>query len=118
MDFSALSLENKDPSVKTLKTLLIKFIKGGGGIFPACTRKKLAISAQAQQYHEWEVVIGLLILFRHFSDCFTLQIDSVFKTFDRFFELNQDVKEKYTKDKGTSSNGWDALERERFVIPC
>ena len=90
----------------------------GRGIFPACTHKRLAISAQVQQYHEWEVVIGLLILFYQFSDCFTLQIDSVFKTFDRFFELNQDVKEKYTKDKGTSSNGWDALERERFVIPC
>ena len=64
------------------------------------------------------VVIDLLILFRQFSVCYTSKIDTVFKTYDRFFEFSQDVKEKYTKDKGTSSSGWDALERERYAVPC
>ena len=52
------------------------------------------------------------------SDCFTLQIDSVFKTYDKFFELSPAVKQKYAKIEGISPNGWDALERERCVTSC
>ncbi|KAJ7333562.1 hypothetical protein OS493_017100 [Desmophyllum pertusum] len=43
-------------------------------------------------------------------------IDSVFETYDKFFDLSLDVKQKYTKDKGTSPNGWDAIERESTNI--
>lgn len=46
---------------------------------------------------------------------FTLQIDSVFETYDTFFNLHVQVKEKYAKKEGTSPNGWDAIERERWV---
>jgi len=44
------------------------------------------------------------------------QIDTVFETYDKFFALSVDVKQKYTKEEGTSPNGWDALERERCII--
>ena len=37
---------------------------------------------------------------------------------DMFFNLDPKVKSKYAKKKGTSPNGWDALERERFEILC
>lgn len=46
---------------------------------------------------------------------FTLQIESVFETYDTFFNLHVQVKEKYAKKEGTSPNGWDAIERERWV---
>ena len=45
----------------------------------------------------------------------TLQIDFTFNTYDKFFNLSLDVKQKYTKKTGTTKNGWDELERERFV---
>ncbi|XP_074614204.1 uncharacterized protein LOC141873966 isoform X1 [Acropora palmata] len=41
-----------------------------------------------------------------------LQIDSVFETYDAFFNLNEEVKENYSKKVGTSPDGWDACERE------
>nr|XP_058970280.1 uncharacterized protein LOC131796687 [Pocillopora verrucosa] len=88
VDFSALSLENKDPFSKISKD----------------------IEELADQVYQAFSTIGFVYLKNHGIP--QEVIDSVFKTFDRFFELNQDVKEKYTKDKGTSSNGWDALERE------
>ena len=50
-----------------------------------------------------------------------LQVDSVFETFDQFFNLRQEVKAKYAKKKMTvqnvnPQNGWDAVETERSVI--
>jgi len=42
-------------------------------------------------------------------------IHTVFETYDKFFALSLDVKQKYTKEEGTSPNGWDALERERCM---
>ncbi|CAH3034849.1 unnamed protein product, partial [Porites lobata] len=39
-------------------------------------------------------------------------IDTTFETSDKFFNLNIDVKRKYTKKTGTTKNGWDELERE------
>ena len=47
--------------------------------------------------------------------CITLQIDSAFEAYDTFFNLSDEVKEKYSKKEGTSPDGWDALERERWV---
>ena len=47
--------------------------------------------------------------------CITLQIDSAFETYDTFFNLSDEVKEKYSKKEGTSPDGWDALEREGWV---
>ena len=44
-----------------------------------------------------------------------LQIDSVFDTYDAFFNLNEEVKENYSKTVGTSPDGWDACERERWI---
>lgn len=44
-----------------------------------------------------------------------LQIDSVFETYDAFFNLNEEVKENYSKKVGTLPDGWDARERERWV---
>ena len=46
---------------------------------------------------------------------FALQIDSVFETYDNFFNLSTDVKQKYAKKTGTTKNGWDELEREKYV---
>ena len=43
-----------------------------------------------------------------------IQIDTTFETYDKFFNLNIDVKKKYTKKTGTTKNGWDELERERY----
>ena len=45
----------------------------------------------------------------------TLQIDFTFKTYDKFFILSLDVKQKYTKKNGTTRNDWGELERERCV---
>ena len=45
----------------------------------------------------------------------TLQIDFTFETYDKFFNLCPDAKQKYTKKTGTTKNGWDELERERCV---
>jgi len=47
-------------------------------------------------------------------------VDSVFDTFDQFFDLSPEVKAKYAKKKITvqsikPQNGWDAVEVERFV---
>ena len=47
-------------------------------------------------------------------------MDSVFDTFDQFFNLCPEVKAKYAKKKISSQNvtpqnGWDAVEMERFV---
>ena len=47
-----------------------------------------------------------------------LQLDNVLQAVDMFFNLDPKVKSKYAKKKGTSPNGWDALERERFEILC
>ena len=45
-----------------------------------------------------------------------MQIDTTFETlYDKFFNLNIDVKRKYTKKTGTTKNGWDELERERYT---
>ena len=51
-----------------------------------------------------------------------LQLDAVFETYDKFFNLSLEVKAKYRKKKITSQNvssqnGWDAVEAERYVIP-
>ena len=50
------------------------------------------------------------------SDSVVLQVDSAFQTYDKFFNLSLDVKQKYAKTEGTSPNGWDTLERERLVL--
>jgi len=42
-------------------------------------------------------------------------IDFTFETYDKFFNLSPDAKQKYTKKTGTTKNGWDELERERCV---
>lgn len=41
-------------------------------------------------------------------------VDTVFETFDQFFNLSPEVKAKYAKTDVTSANGWDAVERERL----
>ena len=50
------------------------------------------------------------------SDSVVSQVDSAFETYDKFFNLELDVKQKYAKTESTSTNGWDALERERLVL--
>lgn len=45
-----------------------------------------------------------------------MQIDTAFETYDKFFNLSLDVKQKYTKKTGTTKNGWDEFERERCVF--
>lgn len=55
------------------------------------------------------------LYFYIFFYIFILQIESVFETYDTFFNLHVQVKEKYAKQEGTSPNGWDAIERERWV---
>ena len=61
----------------------------------------------------------------HWSPYFSwfniLQVDSMFETFDQFFNLSPEVKAKYTKKKMTvqnvnPQNGWDAVEVERSVV--
>ena len=54
-------------------------------------------------------------MFYFVNDPFILQIDTTFETYDKFFNLNIDVKRKYTKKTGTTKNGWDELERERYT---
>ena len=50
----------------------------------------------------------------HLNDTMILQIDTTFETYDKFFNLNIDVKKKYAKRTGTTlKNGWDKLESER-----
>lgn len=56
----------------------------------------------------------------YLSQFTVLQVDSVFETFDQFFNLSPEVKAKYAKKKITvqniiPQNGWDAVEVERFV---
>ena len=49
------------------------------------------------------------------NDPMILQIDTTFETYDKFFNLNIDVKKKYAKRTGTTlKNGWDELESERY----
>ena len=43
-------------------------------------------------------------------------MDGVFSVADEFFNLSPEVKTKSSKKVGTSSNGWDDLERERSVL--
>ena len=43
-----------------------------------------------------------------------LQVETVFETYDQFFNLSPEVKAKYAKISITSPNGWDAVERERL----
>ena len=48
-------------------------------------------------------------------------MDSVFETFDQFFNLSPEVKAKYAKQKITvqnvkPQNGWDSVEAERSVV--
>ena len=43
-------------------------------------------------------------------------MDGVFGVADEFFNLSPEVKTKSSKKVGTSSNGWDDLERERSVL--
>jgi hypothetical protein len=45
----------------------------------------------------------------------TLQIDSVFEAMDTFFNSGKTSKAKYSKWDGVLQNGWDELEKERFV---
>ena len=57
----------------------------------------------------------------YFSWLTVLQVDSVFETFDQFFNLSPEVKAKYVKKKitvqnVTPQNGWDAIEAERSVV--
>ena len=59
--------------------------------------------------------------FPYFSQLTILQVDSVFETFDQFFNLSPEVKAKYAKRKitvqnVTPQNGWDAIEAERSVV--
>jgi len=44
-----------------------------------------------------------------------LQVDSVFETYDQFFNLSPELKAMYAKTDIISPNGWDALERERLL---
>ena len=45
-----------------------------------------------------------------------LQVDSVFETYDQFFNLSPEVKAKYAKTKETLTNGWDSIEKERLIL--
>ncbi|KAJ7333563.1 hypothetical protein OS493_017101 [Desmophyllum pertusum] len=69
-----------------------------------------AIIDLADQVYQAFSTIGFVYLKNHGIP--QEMIDSIFETYDKFFEFNLDVKQKYAKDKGTSLNGWDALERE------
>ena len=51
---------------------------------------------------------------RSLNNILLLQINDVLEVVDEFFNLGPEVKSKYSKKKGTSPNGWDTLERERF----
>ena len=66
------------------------------------------------------LVASTLKYYPYFSWISVLQVDSVFDTFDQFFNLSPEVKAKCAKKKITvqsvkPQNGWDAVEVERFV---
>ena len=62
-------------------------------------------------------VFQLLTCYQTASPLLTLlQVDLVFKTYDEFFALSPEVKAKYAKTEATLTNGWDAVERERFLL--
>ena len=50
------------------------------------------------------------------NDPMILQIDTTFETYDKFFNLNIDVKKKYAKRTGTTlKNGWDELKAKGIL---
>ncbi|XP_068744920.1 uncharacterized protein [Montipora capricornis] len=88
VDFSAMGLQNKDP----LK------------------ENNQPIKELADQLYQAFSKIGFVYLKNHGIP--QEMIDSAFETYDTFFNLSDEVKEKYSKKEGTSPDGWDALERE------
>ncbi|XP_022798472.1 UPF0676 protein C1494.01-like [Stylophora pistillata] len=88
VDFSVLSLEKKNP----------------------LTEVSQDIQGLTDQVYYAFSTIGFVYFRNH--GITQKMIDSAFKVFDTFFELQFAVKEKYAEKEGTSRNGWDALERE------
>ncbi|CAH3034852.1 unnamed protein product [Porites lobata] len=88
VDFSAMSLQN-DSSMR---------------------ENSDAVKQLADHVHQAFSTIGFVYLKNHGIP--QEKIDSVFETYDTFFNLHVQVKEKYAKKEGTSPNGWDAIERE------
>lgn len=94
VDFSAMSLENEDP----------------------LNENKQAVKIVADQLYSAFSTIGFAYLQNHGIP--EQMVDSVFETFDQFFNLSPEVKAKYAKRKitvqnVTPQNGWDAIEAER-----
>lgn len=89
VDFSAMSLEHKEPLRENVQSLEIL----------------------ADQVYQAFSTIGFVYLKNHGIPQQT--VDSVFKTFDQFFNLSSEVKAKYAKTEHSLTNGWDAVERER-----
>ncbi|XP_073239211.1 uncharacterized protein [Porites lutea] len=87
VDFSAMSLDVKDPD-----------------------QRSQAVKDLAKQVYQAFSTIGFVYITNHGIPQET--IDTTFETYDKFFNLNIDVKRKYTKKTGTTKNGWDELERE------
>ncbi|XP_078359493.1 uncharacterized protein LOC144643969 [Oculina patagonica] len=92
VDFSAMSLEHNNPLSKNADDV-----------------KKLA-----DQVYQAFSTIGFVYLKNHGIP--QEIIDSTFETFDKFFNLSLDVKQKYSKETGTTKTGWDELERESTNI--
>jgi len=88
VDFSAMSLEHKDPLKENIQ----------------------AVKILAQQVHQAFSTIGFVYLKNHGIPQKT--VDSVFETYDQFFNLSPELKAMYAKTDIISPNGWDALERE------
>ncbi|CAH3014092.1 unnamed protein product [Porites evermanni] len=89
VDFSAMSLDVKDPD-----------------------RSIQAVKDLANQVYQAFSTTGVVYITNHGIPQET--IDTTFETYDKFFNLNIDVKKKYAKRTGTTlKNGWDKLESER-----
>ncbi|KAM7449086.1 hypothetical protein ABFA07_003080 [Porites harrisoni] len=89
VDFGAMSLDVKDAD-----------------------RSNQAVKDLAKQVYQAFSTIGVVYITNHGIPQET--IDTTFETYDKFFNLNIDVKKKYAKRTGTTlKNGWDKLESER-----
>ncbi|KAM7427313.1 hypothetical protein ABFA07_021537 [Porites harrisoni] len=89
VDFSAMSLDVKDPDLSSQ-----------------------AVKDLANQVYQAFSTTGVVYFTNYGIPQET--IDTTFETYDKFFNLNIDVKKKYAKRTGTTlKNGWDELESER-----
>lgn len=73
-----------------------------------------AVKGLADQVYQAFTTIGFVYLKNHGIP--QEVIDFTFETYDKFFNLCPDAKQKYTKKTGTTKNGWDELERESTNI--